>query len=70
LTFPPTALAKDSGSPRTTYYASIAKAHASQVACANADKCVQIHGGAGYNEEYGASKLLRYAQDSSEKSPD
>ncbi|GAA5828124.1 hypothetical protein JCM5353_005228 [Sporobolomyces roseus] len=53
------ALAKDSGSPRTTYYASIAKAHASQVACANADKCVQIHGGAGYNEEYGASKLLR-----------
>ncbi|GAA5923329.1 uncharacterized protein JCM15063_003613 [Sporobolomyces koalae] len=53
------ALAKDSGSPRTTYYASVAKAHASQVACANADKCVQIHGGAGYNEEYGASKLLR-----------
>ncbi|GAA5909057.1 uncharacterized protein JCM6883_002592 [Sporobolomyces salmoneus] len=53
------ALAKDAGSPRTTYYASIAKAHASQVACANADKNVQIHGGAGYNEEYGASKLLR-----------
>ncbi|GAA5949805.1 hypothetical protein JCM3765_007697 [Sporobolomyces pararoseus] len=53
------ACAKDANSPRTTYYASIAKAHASQVACANADKCVQIHGGAGYNEEYGASKLLR-----------
>lgn len=53
------ACAKDANSPRTTYYASIAKAHASQVACANADRCVQIHGGAGYNEEYGAAKLLR-----------
>ena len=56
------ACAKDANSPRTTYYASIAKAHASQVACANADRCVQIHGGAGYNEEYGAAKLLRWAK--------
>ncbi|GAA6059872.1 hypothetical protein JCM10212_007077 [Sporobolomyces blumeae] len=53
------ALAKDANSPRTTYYASVAKAHASITACQNADKCVQIHGGFGYNTDYIAEKLLR-----------
>jgi len=41
--------AKDANDPRTTYLASIAKAYASATAVANADKCVQIFGGAGYN---------------------
>jgi hypothetical protein len=39
-------LAKDHSDPRTTYLASIAKAYASQIAVSNADKCVQIFGGA------------------------
>lgn len=40
------ALAKDHSDPRTTYLASIAKAYSSQIAVSNADKCVQIFGGA------------------------
>ncbi|KAG0664018.1 hypothetical protein C6P46_001878 [Rhodotorula mucilaginosa] len=52
-------LAKDHSDPRTTYLASIAKAYASQIAVSNADKCVQIFGGAGYNTEYPAEKLFR-----------
>ncbi|GAA5981035.1 hypothetical protein JCM10908_003957 [Rhodotorula pacifica] len=51
--------AKDHNDPRTTYLASIAKAFASQTAVTNADKCVQIFGGAGYNTEYPAEKLFR-----------
>lgn len=39
-------LAKDHEDPKTTYFASIAKAFASQAAIANADKCVQVFGGA------------------------
>ncbi len=42
------ATAKDAGDKRVTYYASIAKALASQHAVQNANLCVQIHGGAGY----------------------
>ncbi|BGO88533.1 hypothetical protein NBRC10512_003369 [Rhodotorula toruloides] len=53
------ACAKDNNDPRTTYLASVAKAYASRVAVTNADKCVQIHGGAGYNTEYPAEKLFR-----------
>ncbi|GAA5999876.1 uncharacterized protein JCM10292_003518 [Rhodotorula paludigena] len=53
------ATAKDAQDPRTTYLASIAKAFASQTAVSNADKCVQIFGGAGYNTEYPAEKLFR-----------
>ena len=41
--------AKDANDPRTTYLASIAKAYASATAVSNADKCVQIFGGAGFN---------------------
>ncbi|GAA5889136.1 hypothetical protein JCM5296_007175 [Sporobolomyces johnsonii] len=53
------ATAKDENNPRTTYYASIAKALASQTACDNADKCMQVMGGAGYNTEYWAEKGIR-----------
>ncbi|GAA6046554.1 hypothetical protein JCM3770_006206 [Rhodotorula araucariae] len=56
------ASAKDASDPRTTYLASIAKAFASQTAVSNADKCVQIFGGAGYNTEYPAEKLFRDAR--------
>ncbi|CEQ38818.1 SPOSA6832_00275 [Sporobolomyces salmonicolor] len=54
-----TATAKDENNPRTTYYASIAKALASQTACDNTDKCMQVMGGAGYNTEYWAEKGIR-----------
>ncbi|GAA5918473.1 hypothetical protein JCM1841_003985 [Sporobolomyces salmonicolor] len=53
------ATAKDENNPRTTYYASIAKALASQTACDNTDKCMQVMGGAGYNTEYWAEKGIR-----------
>ncbi|GAA5861288.1 hypothetical protein JCM1840_005317 [Sporobolomyces johnsonii] len=53
------ATAKDENNPRTTYYASIAKALASQTACDNTDKCIQVMGGAGYNTEYWAEKGVR-----------
>jgi len=47
---------------RNTYYASIAKSHASDVANKNAADCVQIFGGNGYNTEYPAEKLMRDAK--------
>ncbi|GAA5975050.1 hypothetical protein JCM11641_000010 [Rhodosporidiobolus odoratus] len=53
------ALAKDSNDPKRTYYASIAKAFASRSAVTNADKAVQVFGGAGYNTEYPVEKLFR-----------
>ncbi|BGP12284.1 hypothetical protein JCM10213v2_000197 [Rhodosporidiobolus nylandii] len=53
------ALAKDASDPRTTYLASIAKAFASRTAVSNADKAVQVFGGAGYNTEYPVEKLFR-----------
>lgn len=49
---------KDSGK-RNTYFASIAKLLASHHAVSNANLCVQIHGGAGFNTEYPAEKLYR-----------
>ncbi|KAI5477589.1 medium-chain-acyl-CoA dehydrogenase [Pseudohyphozyma bogoriensis] len=49
---------KDQGQ-RNTYYASIAKALASHHAVSNANLAVQIHGGAGYNNEYPVEKLFR-----------
>lgn len=52
---------KDAGQ-RNTYYASIAKCIASKAAVDNANSCVQIHGGAGYNTEYPAEKLFRDAK--------
>jgi len=47
---------------RNTYYASIAKSFASDVANKSAADCVQIFGGNGYNSEYPAEKLMRDAK--------
>lgn len=47
---------------RNTYYASIAKAHASEVANKAAADAVQIFGGNGYNREYPVEKLMRDAK--------
>lgn len=47
---------------RNTYYASIAKSFASDVANKNASDCVQIFGGNGYNTDYPAEKLMRDAK--------
>ena len=38
---------------------SMAKLHASRVACEVADECLQIHGGAGYMREYGIERVWR-----------
>ncbi len=38
---------------------SMAKLHASRVAVAVADECIQIHGGAGYMKEYGVERVWR-----------
>lgn len=42
-----------------TYYASMAKAYAAEVANKNAADAVQIFGGNGYNSEYPVEKLMR-----------
>lgn len=47
---------------RNTYYASIAKALASDVANKNATEAVQIFGGNGFNTEYPVEKLMRDAK--------
>lgn len=47
---------------KNTYYASIAKALASDVANKNAADAVQIFGGNGYNTEYPVEKLMRDAK--------
>lgn len=47
---------------RNTYYASIAKSFASDVANKNATDCVQIFGGNGFNSDYPAEKLMRDAK--------
>jgi acyl-CoA dehydrogenase len=44
---------------RNTYYASIAKAMASDLAVKSATDAVQIFGGNGYNTEYPVEKLMR-----------
>ena len=38
---------------------SMAKLYASRMACEVADECLQIHGGAGYMEEYGIERVWR-----------
>ncbi|GMT32175.1 hypothetical protein PFISCL1PPCAC_23472, partial [Pristionchus fissidentatus] len=45
-----------------SYYASIAKAFASDMANLAATNCVQVFGGAGFNTEYPAEKLMRDAK--------
>ncbi|KAH9813043.1 acyl-CoA dehydrogenase/oxidase [Melampsora americana] len=52
------AFVKDIGQ-RNTYYASIAKCMASEVAVKNAGLAVQVFGGAGFNTEYPVEKLYR-----------
>ncbi|ELU16256.1 hypothetical protein CAPTEDRAFT_171671 [Capitella teleta] len=47
---------------RNTYYASIAKAYAGDLANKCASDCVQIFGGFGFNTEYPAEKLMRDAK--------
>ncbi|KAJ1968002.1 hypothetical protein IWQ62_001511 [Dispira parvispora] len=47
---------------RNTYYASIAKALASEVANKSASDAVQIFGGNGFNTEYPVEKLMRDAK--------
>eukprot|EP01102_Stenamoeba_stenopodia_P012554 TRINITY_DN3982_c0_g1_i1.p1 TRINITY_DN3982_c0_g1~~TRINITY_DN3982_c0_g1_i1.p1 ORF type:complete len:424 (+),score=117.68 TRINITY_DN3982_c0_g1_i1:175-1446(+) len=47
---------------RNTYYASIAKSYASDVANKAASDAVQIFGGAGFNTEYPVEKLMRDAK--------
>merc|ERR1712038_1398794 len=47
---------------RNTYYASIAKALAGDVANKAASDCVQVFGGNGFNTEYPAEKLMRDAK--------
>ena len=38
---------------------SMAKLYASRIAVEVADECIQIHGGAGYMEEYGIERVWR-----------
>ena len=47
---------------RNTYYASIAKALAADVAMKSATDAVQVFGGAGFNSEYPVEKLMRDAK--------
>lgn len=47
---------------KNTYYASMAKAYASEVANKNAADAVQIFGGNGFNSEYPVEKLMRDAK--------
>eukprot|EP00163_Fabomonas_tropica_P003036 TRINITY_DN12515_c0_g1_i1.p1 TRINITY_DN12515_c0_g1~~TRINITY_DN12515_c0_g1_i1.p1 ORF type:complete len:359 (-),score=114.86 TRINITY_DN12515_c0_g1_i1:145-1221(-) len=51
----------DQGRPNT-YYASVAKAFAADVANKNATDAVQVFGGAGFNTEYPVEKLMRDAK--------
>eukprot|EP00118_Oscarella_pearsei_P000157 m.4336 g.4336 ORF g.4336 m.4336 type:complete len:423 (+) comp10574_c0_seq1:87-1355(+) len=52
----------DHGDKLGTYYASIAKAFASDVANKAASDAVQVFGGAGFNAEYPVEKLMRDAK--------
>lgn len=52
---------KDNGK-QNTFWASIAKAFASEVANKNAADAVQIFGGNGFNSEYPVEKLMRDAK--------
>lgn len=47
---------------RNTYYASIAKAFAGDIANQVASDAVQIFGGSGFNSEYPVEKLMRDAK--------
>ncbi|UZJ53223.1 hypothetical protein CBS101457_002543 [Exobasidium rhododendri] len=55
------AATKDQGE-RNSYFASVAKAIASNAAVANANDAVQVYGGMGYNSESSVEKLYRDAK--------
>lgn len=59
--FSPLQIVPDQGR-RNTYFASIAKVYASEVANKNATEAVQIFGGAGFNSQYPVEKLMRDAK--------
>jgi alkylation response protein AidB-like acyl-CoA dehydrogenase len=52
----------DAGDPRLTYFASIAKAHASDTAMQVTTDAVQVLGGYGYMREYGVERMMRDAK--------
>jgi alkylation response protein AidB-like acyl-CoA dehydrogenase len=56
------AAACDGEDPRLTYFASIAKAHASDTAMQVTTDAVQILGGYGYMREYGVERMMRDAK--------
>jgi alkylation response protein AidB-like acyl-CoA dehydrogenase len=56
------AAAVDAGDPGMTYFASIAKAHASDTAMQVSTDAVQVLGGYGYMREYGVERLMRDAK--------
>ena len=56
------AAAVDAGIPQMTYFASIAKAHASDTAMRVTTDAVQVLGGYGYMREYGVERLMRDAK--------
>jgi alkylation response protein AidB-like acyl-CoA dehydrogenase len=56
------AAACDAQDPRLTYFASIAKAHASDTAMQVTTDAVQVLGGYGYMREYGVERMMRDAK--------
>jgi len=52
----------DDSDPRLTYFASIAKAHASDTAMRVTTDAVQVLGGYGYMREYGVERMMRDAK--------
>ncbi|MPZ25969.1 MAG: acyl-CoA dehydrogenase [Micromonosporaceae bacterium] len=52
----------DRGMTRLTYYSSLAKLHASEVAWQAANHALQIHGGYGYVDEYHIERYVRDAR--------
>lgn len=52
----------DRGMSRLTYYSSLAKLHASEVAWEAANHALQIHGGYGYVDEYQIERYVRDAR--------
>jgi alkylation response protein AidB-like acyl-CoA dehydrogenase len=56
------AVACDAQDPRVTYFASIAKCHASDTAMKVTTDAVQLLGGYGYMAEYGVERMMRDAK--------
>jgi alkylation response protein AidB-like acyl-CoA dehydrogenase len=56
------ASATDARDPKMTYFAAIAKCHASDTAMAVTTDAVQLLGGYGYMREYGVERMMRDAK--------